>query len=112
MDKLKNWVERNTKSDADLIAFLTRFGKTAVASRIGSPVRTPLYRLNPKWLEPYMDISGVAERLQELLRDVAPAGDESTSKAIHQFLIEYDMLQRGEDPDMASVFASAIGAKQ
>lgn len=112
VDKVKNWVERNTKSDADLIAFLTRFGKTAVASRIGSPVRTPLYRLNPKWLEPYMDISGVAERLQELLRDVAPAGDESTSKAIHQFLIEYDMLQRGEDPDMASVFASAIGAKQ
>lgn len=111
-DKVKNWVERNTKSDADLITFLTRFGKTAVASRIGSPIRTPLYRLNPKWLEPYINIAGVAERLRKLLRYMAPAGDESTSKAIHQFLIEYDMLQRGEDPDMASLFASAIGTEQ
>lgn len=111
-NNVRNWTASNTEKDADLITFLTRFGKTAVVSQIGSPIRTPFYRLNPKWLEPYMDIESVAGRLQELSRDVVPGDDESISKAVNQFLIEYDMLRRGQHPDISSVFASAIGTKQ
>lgn len=59
-------------------------------------------RLNPVWLESYLDTAACADRLRDLQRkDEVPAGAQ---EAISQYLREFDMLQEGKNPDGDGAF--------
>lgn len=59
-------------------------------------------RLNPVWLESYLDTAACADRLRELQRrDEVPADSQ---EAVSQYLREFDMLQEGKNPDGDGAF--------
>ena len=59
-------------------------------------------RLNPSWLESYIDTAVTAARLQRLQRDdTVPDG---AREAVSQYLTEFEMLQSGKNPDGIGAF--------
>lgn len=55
-------------------------------------------RLNPKWLEPYLDTRLCFDRLLQL-RDRGTIPPEFQAAA-HQFIHEYELLAQGKNPDV------------
>lgn len=59
-------------------------------------------RLNPTWLQCYLDIATCADRLRNLHEsDEVPA---NAQEAVSQYLKEYDMIQEGKNPDGVGAF--------
>jgi hypothetical protein len=54
------------------------------------------YRLDPKWLEPYIDPNEIADKLKRI--DISQL-DAENMKAVSQFLHEYDLRMSGQDPE-------------
>lgn len=53
-------------------------------------------RLNPSWIEGYIDTEATARRLVEL--ELAGKVPESAKKAVSQFLKEFKMIEAGKNP--------------
>ena len=95
-DKPASWVGRVlTEEDLNVAKLLERFLVRNVRS---SGYRTEwLPRLDPRWLEPYTDISALAHRVRNLLGDDRLT-DEQTA-ALQRFMLEWQRIQQGQDPD-------------
>ncbi len=95
VSEVRSVCESLISSEEGLLAFLNAFlGYTQVAS--GRTVRrTP--RLDPAWLEPFIDTENAAARLRDLLR----RGEvrDPMQVAATQFLKERDMRAAGKNPD-------------
>jgi len=59
-------------------------------------------RLNPTWLESYLDTAACAERLAQLTRKGAVPSE--ATEAVSQFLKEFEMLKAGKNPDGLGAF--------
>ena len=59
-------------------------------------------RLNPSWLESYIDTAASADRLRRLQRDGKVPDD--AQDAVAQYLREFEMLQSGKNPDGIGAF--------
>jgi len=82
-------------SDAGLLVFLHAFRSDSQVATARSVKRHP--RLNPAWLQPFVDTEAVATRLVALLdRGEVP---EVLKVDVQQFLKERDMRAAGKDPD-------------
>ena len=85
----RTWVEATiVESDDNLGKILTAMSRN-LYTYSGSTGQTTI-RLNPEWLRPFLDPEAVVERARKLA--------ESNPSAA-QFVREYEMVQRGEDPD-------------
>lgn len=83
------------ESDAGLLVFLHAFLDFAQIASAKKVVRRP--RLNPSWLEPFIDIEAAAARLASLLeRGKVP---EVLKVDVTQFIKERAMRAAGKDPD-------------
>ena len=59
-------------------------------------------RLNPAWLERYIDTGACAQRLINLRQtDVVP---DVAREAVDQFLKEFEMLKAGKNPEGVGAF--------
>lgn len=59
-------------------------------------------RLNPSWLECYIDPAAVADRIRRMQNDgLVP--DESR-EAVTQYLKEFEILKSGRNPDSFDAF--------
>ena len=59
-------------------------------------------RLNPTWLERYIDTSACAQRLTALQQ--AGSVPETARAAVDQFLKEFEMLKAGKNPESVGAF--------
>ncbi|MCS5515568.1 hypothetical protein NWF32_10535 [Pseudomonas qingdaonensis] len=98
----RTWCEAATSSNDSLLEFLTKFCSHTRSQTIGDWAVRIQPRLNPTWLEPYLDTKSCAQRLIALQQagDISDAARES----VDQFLKEFEMLKAGRNPDGVGAF--------
>jgi predicted KAP-like P-loop ATPase len=97
VEEVKQWVEKIIDNDEGLVNFLEKFLQKDFSEYGSNGTQKTGYRLDPKWLEPYLELSLIADRISRL--DETSELTEERKNAIAQFIQEYDTRQQGEDPD-------------
>lgn len=100
--EVREWCDRATASDEGLLALLPKFLQHNRIQTMGDWAVRLQPRLNPTWLESYLDIAACAERLIELTRNGMVSSE--AEKAVSQFLKEFEMQQAGKNPDGLGAF--------
>ena len=96
-EEVKQWVEKIIDNDEGLVNFLEKFLQKDFSEYESNGTQKTGYRLDPKWLEPYLEPSSIVERISRL--DETSELTEDRQNAIAQFIQEYEMQQQGQDPD-------------
>lgn len=100
--EVRTWCDRVTTPDEGLLNLLPKFLQHTRSQTMGDWAVRLQPRLNPSWLESYIDTTATAARLQCLQRDdKVPDG---AREAVSQYLTEFEMLQSGENPDGIGAF--------
>lgn len=100
--EVRAWCDRVTTSDEGLLNLLPKFLQHTRSQTMGDWAVRLQPRLNPSWLESYIDTAVTAARLQRLQRDdTVPDG---AREAVSQYLTEFEMLQSGKNPDGIGAF--------
>ena len=92
----RRWCEEVAATDEGLLELLKQLLQQNVVFGGNRPVRQRL-RLNPKWLEPFLDTRLCFDRLLQL-RDRGAIPSEFQAAA-NQFIREYELLAQGKNPD-------------
>ncbi|ERW81700.1 TPA: AAA family ATPase [Pseudomonas aeruginosa] len=100
--EVRAWCDRATSSDEGLLSLLPKFLQHTSSQTMGDWAVRLQPRLNPNWLDSYIDIVTSADRLQRLQYD-GKVPDVSR-EAVSQYLKEYEMLQSGKNPDGIGAF--------
>lgn len=96
------WCDRVTASDDGLLALLPKFLQHTRSQTMGDWAVRLQPRLNPNWLESYLDTASCAKRLVEL--SGKRAVPHEAEEAVAQFLKEFEMLTAGKNPDGDGAF--------
>lgn len=94
----RRWCEGVAATDEGLLELLQQFLQDTRRHTLGEPVIRPVPRLNPKWVEPFLDTRLCFERLLQL-RDGGAIPSEF-QPAADQFIHEYELLAQGKNPDV------------
>lgn len=100
--EVRTWCEEATSSDEGLLILFSKFCSHTRLQTMGDSAVRLQPRLNPKWLEKYIDTSASAQRLASL--QGAGKVSQFAQEAVSQFLIEYEMIKAGKDPDGVNAF--------
>ncbi|RUD19551.1 P-loop NTPase fold protein [Pseudomonas aeruginosa] len=100
--EVRTWCDRITASDDGLLALLSKFLQHTRSQTVGDWAVRLQPRLNPTWLESYLDTAACAERLAQLTRKGAVPSE--ATEAVSQFLKEFEMLKAGKNPDGLGAF--------
>lgn len=100
--EVRTWCDQATASREGLLNFLPRFLQHTRSQTMGDWAIRLQPRLNPAWLESYLDTSVCAERLRNLKRDREIP--DQAQEAVSQYLKEFEMLQSGINPDGYGAF--------
>lgn len=98
----KTWCEVATSSNEGLLAFLTKFCSHTRSQTMGEWAVHIEPRLNPAWLDRYLDTQVCAQRLIDLR--TSGSVPDFASEAVDQFLKEFEMLEAGINPDGVGAF--------
>jgi predicted KAP-like P-loop ATPase len=100
--EVRTWCDNTIASDDGLLALLPKFLQHTRSQTMGDWAVLLRPRLNPTWLENYLDVSACVGRLAELTRKgVIPS---EAAEAVSQFLKEFEMLKAGKNPDGMGAF--------
>ena len=96
-DEVRTWCDQSLSSNKNLFSFLIGFLQYTQSQTMGDWAVRRQPRLDPVWLENYLDSTVCADRLRALQRNekVPPHAKE----AVTQFLKEFDMAQEGRNLD-------------
>lgn len=100
--EVKTWCEEATSSNDGLLAFLTKFCSHTRSQTMGDWAVRLQPRLNPTWLEPYLDTTSCAQLLIALQQ--AGSVPDTARESVDQFLKEFEMLKAGKNPDGLGAF--------
>ncbi|EKE73776.1 KAP family P-loop NTPase fold protein [Oceanibaculum indicum] len=100
--EVREWCGQLTTTDGGLLKLLQKFLQHTSSQNMGDWAVHHRPRLNPSWLDSYIDIAASANRLRQLQRDGKVPDD--AQEAVSQYLIEFEMLQSGRDPDGIDAF--------
>lgn len=98
----KAWCEAATSSNDGLLTFLPKFCSHTRSQTMGDWAVRLQPRLNPTWLERYIDTSACAQRLTALQQ--TGSVPETAREAVDQFLKEFEMLKAGKNPNGVGAF--------
>jgi predicted KAP-like P-loop ATPase len=96
-EQVRKWVREIVETDEGLISFLQRFGSIRQSWSLGDVVARHRYRLDPKSLEPFIDPKDIVNRVRMICDKLDLNAEQK--KAISEFLHEYDLRQKGLNPD-------------
>jgi predicted KAP-like P-loop ATPase len=99
-DGVRKWANDITATDDGLVSFVEHFGFIIKSQGLGDLAFRKKYRLDPKWLEPFIDPSEIVDRLRRI-SDSSQLDAEKT-QAVSEILREYDLRMKGENPDRES----------
>lgn len=91
------WVQQVIEDDAGLVTFLEKFLQKTYSQYMSDVVGRTNHRLDPRWLEPFLDPSQIVDRVRKLTENSGLTENEKT--AILQFIQEYEMRLQGKNPD-------------
>ena len=95
-EDFKGWVEQTVVEDERLIQFVMAFmGKTYIQP-FSNVIGTIQNRLDPKWLEPFIDPSSIIDRIR--LLEINEKTTDEQRIALDQFITEYCIREKGGDP--------------
>jgi predicted KAP-like P-loop ATPase len=95
--EVRTWCAHAAVTTEGLMKLLYSFSQRTTAHTMGDwAVRVQL-RLNPAWLERYLDTNACAQRLRALQTGKQIAGADRP--IVDQYLKEFDMLRAGKNPD-------------
>lgn len=100
--EVRTWCDHTTASDDGLVMLLPKFLQHTRSQTMGDWAVRLQPRLNPTWLESYLDTAACAERLAQLTRKGAIPSE--ATEAVSQFLKEFEMLKAGKNPDGLGAF--------
>lgn len=100
--EVRVWCEGATSSDEGLMTFLSTFCWHTKSQTMGDRAVRLQPRLNPQKLEKYIDTSACVLRLVSLQR--AGRVPALAQEAVSQFLIEFEMIKAGKNPDEVNAF--------
>lgn len=100
--EVRSWCTQATMPLEGLLAFLPHFCSHTRSQTMGDRAVRIQPRLNPTWIEKYIDTEAVAARLfaLEQAREIPEPAKESVS----QFLKEFAMIKAGKNPDAMDAF--------
>ena len=98
----REWCEAATCSDEGLLKLITSFLSFSTSQTMGDLAVQRQARLNPTLLEDYIDTSAAAHRLYKLREDGKVPVEASA--AVDQYLIEFEMITNGIDPEGIDAF--------
>lgn len=101
-NEVKRWSKNKIESDSGLLDYLYAFKSEQKWQNIGMftgdgdiAMRTKL-RVNPKDLENFIDLNIIFDRVKKLLKK--DSVDQKFNPILERFIMEYEAIQRGEDP--------------
>ena len=100
--EVRAWCDQNIASDEGLLKFLLSFLQHTRSQTRGDWAVRLQPRLNPSWLESYIDTSSCANRLRVLQRDGKVP--DRVQEAVSQYLKEFEMLAADKNPDGFGAF--------
>jgi len=104
-EEVQSWCQEATQSDGELFQFLERFATHISANKLGDSAVTKRLRLNPKWLEGFIDPTTISDRLSRLNeKGLVPS---AAKVVVTQFFNELRILQEGKDPDSPFAFKNS-----
>lgn len=96
-EEVKQWVQTIIDNDEGLVNLLERFLQKDFSEYGSDEIQKTDYRLDPKWLEPYLEPSSIIDRVRSLGEKTELTEEQRT--AIAQFIQDYDVRQQGKDLD-------------
>jgi predicted KAP-like P-loop ATPase len=97
-EEVKAWASEALRDDVGLVKVLERSLQTGASVSFGDRMARSHDRLDPKWLENYLDPNETAARMRELL-DRPDSLTDRQARAIREYLKEYEMRKAGKDPN-------------
>jgi len=91
------WTTEVIKDDQKLAELLERCLASNSSIGFGDAVGRRNDRLDPKWLEPYVDVEQLVSRARNLAKSDAPL--DRQRRAVNQLIKEYEIRKRGGNPD-------------
>ena len=95
--EVSKWVKNAISNDTDLLKLVEGFLSRLPSYTFGDAVTRTQYRLNPKWLEQYVEPIEIIKRLKDIPADVKLS--ENQRVAVERFTHEYEIIAGGGDPD-------------
>ncbi len=101
-EEVRQWVKKVISGDKGLVELLEKFLKRRFRRYVSDKVGTTFYRLDPQWLEPFLEPSEIIGRVRHLAE--ANGLTENQRIAMRQLVKEYEIREQGKDPDHPSVW--------
>lgn len=95
--EVRDWVEGAIKDDEKLIILLSAFRGFTSSRGLGDAVGRSGIRLDPEWLEPFLDPNKIIDRVRILATNKELSDEDRAT--LDQFIIEHSIRQEGKDPD-------------
>lgn len=95
--EVQNWVREVAGDHDSLLRLLKSFHKTSYSYSEATPQGVPHHRLDPDWLRPFIDPDALINRVREMASE--PSLSEEDRSILDRFILEFEMRQRGENPD-------------
>lgn len=96
-EEAKQWVQRAINGDEGLLTFLGKFLQKTYSQSLSDVVGKTGYRLDPRSLEPFVQLCQIIERARSLVEESELT--ENQRIALGQFVREYEMRQQGKNPN-------------
>lgn len=96
-DEPRAWVAETVRDERKLAEFLERCLQSSTSFSLGDAVGQKRDRLDPRWLEVYLDADQIVSRVRNLSENMSLS--DRQRRAANQFLKEYDFRKRGGNPD-------------
>ncbi len=105
--EVRAWCDRAVTSDEGLLRLIAAFLQHTKSQSFGDVAVRVQPRLNPSWIEPYIDVHASFERLSRMAAgNTVPAW---AKEAVEQFTKEQRMLAAGKNPDGIGAFDDEEG---
>ena len=96
-DEPRTWIADTVRDERKLAEFLERCLQSSSSFSLGDAVGQKRDRLDPRWLEAYLDADQIVSRVRSLSENMSLS--DRQRRAANQFLKEYDFRKRGGNPD-------------
>lgn len=95
-DELEAWVQDIVETENGLLKFIDGMSATTTVNRT-----TPRKYIDPRWLDAYLDLDEVEERIEAIDREEL---DDEKEDIVARFERGMDLLEAGRDPSSAEVW--------
>ncbi len=100
IDEVQLWLLEISENDNSLASLLVQFSRTQKENIIGDYAIHKKYRLDPKWLEPFINPDQIIGKVRKLQKISNNNFSTDQIKAINQFVKEYDLRSEGKNPEL------------